>query len=92
MTGDHIVNELVSPGSNAILDWTKRFVVNRLLYAVLLAILCLGIFPFCTLFPFTMWIGKWWDNVSSNKTHAAKIEGVWDILGKPYDYLVNLVG
>ena len=72
-------------------DWIKKFVVNRLLYMVLLTVLCLGIFPFVTFFSFTMWIGKRWDSVSSNKTHAKKIEGFWDTIGKPYDYLVKLV-
>ena len=73
-------------------DWIKKFVVNRLLYMVLLTVLCLGIFPFVIFFFLTMWIGKAWDSASSNKTHALKIEGLWDIIGKPYDYLVNLVG
>jgi hypothetical protein len=73
-------------------EWIKKFAVNRLLYMALLTVLCLGIFPFVTLFPFTMWIGKRWDSVSSNKTHAKKIEGFWDAIGKPYDYLVKLVG
>jgi hypothetical protein len=73
-------------------EWMKKFVVNRLLYSVLLLILCLGIFPFCTLYPLTMWFGKRWDSISSNKTHAKKIEGYWDIMGKPYDHLVKLVG
>ena len=73
-------------------DWIKKFVVNRLLYMVLLMVLCLGIFPFVTFFSFTMWIGKRWDSVSSNKMHAKKIEGFWDTIGKPYDYLVKLVG
>lgn len=74
------------------LDLIKKFVVNRLLYMVLLAVLCLGIFPFVTLFSFSMWLGKTWDSASPNKTHAKKIEGLWDIIGKPYDYLVKLVG
>ena len=39
-----------------------------------------------------MWIGKTWDSVSSNKKHVEKIEGFWDVIGKPYDYLVKLVG
>jgi hypothetical protein len=67
-------------------------VVNGLLYMVLLTVLCLGIFSFVTFFSFIMWIGKGWDSVSSNKTHAKKIEGFWDMFGKPYDYLVKLVG
>jgi hypothetical protein len=73
-------------------DWIRNFLLNRLLYSALLFILCLGIFPFCTLFPLTMWIGKRWDSISSNKAHARKIEGFWDVIGKPYDYLVKLVG
>ena len=73
-------------------DWIKKFVVNRLLYMVLLTVLCIGIFPFVSLFSFSMWIGKTWDSVSPNKTHAKKIEAIWDAIGKPYDYLVKLVG
>ena len=73
-------------------DLIKKFLVNRLLYSVLLLILCLGIFPFCILFSLTMSVGTWWDSVSRNKTHAKSIEGVWDVIGKPYDYLVKLVG
>jgi hypothetical protein len=73
-------------------DWIKKFVVNRLLYSALLLVLCLGIFPFCTLFPLTMWIGKRWDSVSKNKIHAKTIEGIWDVIGRPYDHLVKLVG
>jgi len=79
-------------GDAFLLDWIKKFVINRLLYMVLLIVLCLGIFPFCTLFPFTMWIGETWDSMSSKKTHARSIEKVWDIIGKPYDALVKLVG
>lgn len=85
-------NGVVSGDASLVLDWIKKFVVNRLLYSVLLTVLCFGIFPFCTLFPFTMWIGRTWDSMSSNKTHAKKIEQVWDVIGKPYDYLVKLVG
>jgi len=77
---------------HAILDWTKKFVVNRLLYMVLLGVLCLGIFPFCILFPFTMWIGRAWDSASSSKTHANAVEALWDVIGKPYDILVKMVG
>jgi hypothetical protein len=75
-----------------IYDWIRKFVVNRLLYMVLLTVLCLGIFPFCTLYPFTMWVGRTWDSISSTKTHAKMIEAIWDVIGKPYDYLVKLVG
>ena len=73
-------------------DWIKKFVVNRLLYAVLLAVLCLGIFPFVVFYSITMRLGRAWDSVSKSKTHAQKIEELWDIIGRPYDYLVKLVG
>jgi len=85
-------NEVVSGEAPLFLDLIKKFAVNRLLYSVLLFVLCLGIFPFCTLYPFTMWIGRTLDSMSSNKTHAKRIEKVWDVIGKPYDYLVKLVG
>ena len=74
------------------LAWIKKLFVNRLLDSALLHVLCLGIFPFCTLFPLTMWVGKRLDSISSNKTHAKKIEEFWDIIGRPYDHLVKLVG
>jgi hypothetical protein len=91
LTETHLVNEPAFPWRYVMRDLMKKFVVNRLLYMLLLTVLCLGIFPFCTLFPFTMWIGKRWDSISSNKTHAKTIEGYWDKIGKPYDYLVKLV-
>jgi len=85
-------NGAVSGDGSLWFDWIKKFAVNRVLYSVLLMVLCLGIFPFCILYPFTMWIGRTWDSMSSNKAHAKNIENVWDIIGRPYDYLVKLVG
>ena len=73
-------------------EWLRKFVINRLLYMVLLAVLCLGIFPFVILFPLTMRIGMMWDKFSPKAKLAAKIERAWDIIGKPYDALVKLVG
>jgi hypothetical protein len=73
-------------------EWLWKFVINRLLYMVLLIVLCLGIFPFCTLFPFTMWIGKTWDRFLPKTKLESKVEMVWDIIGRPYDALVKLVG
>ena len=72
--------------------WLWKFVINRLLYMVLLIVLCLGIFPFCILFPLTMSMGKAWDKLLPSTKLESKIEFVWDIIGKPYDALVKLVG
>lgn len=74
------------------MDWLKKFLINRVLYLVLLVILCLGIFPFCILFPFTMLIGKTIDKFAPTLKFASKIEWAWDIIGKPYDALVKMVG
>ena len=87
-----LVNGPAFPQRYVMLEWLKKFVLNRLLYMVLLTVLCLGIFPFCILFPLTIWVGDAWDSASSKKTHAKMIEGFWDIIGRPYDYLVKLVG
>ncbi len=73
-------------------NWLWKFAINRFLYAVLLVVLCLGIFPFCTLFPFTMWLGRSWDRISPSSKLESKVEKVWDIIGRPYDALVRMAG
>ena len=73
-------------------EWIRKFVLNRLLYMVLLVVLCLGIFPFFVLFPFTMKIGQALDKFSLTSNLTPKIERVWDIIGRPYDALVSMVG
>ena len=54
--------------------WLRKFVINWLLYMLLLIVLCLGIFAFCTLFPFTMWIGRTLDKFSPGLDLARRIE------------------
>ncbi len=72
--------------------WITKFLINRLLYVVLLIILCFGIFPFIVLYALTMSIGRVWDKFSPKSKITSKIEAVWDIIGIPYDALVKLVG
>jgi hypothetical protein len=74
------------------MDWLKKFVLNRALYMVLLAVLCAGIFPFVILYCLTGWIGKSWKKFSPTSKLAARIEVIWDMIGVPYDALVKLVG
>ena len=74
------------------MDFFKKFIVNRLLYMVLLAVLCLGIFPFMVLYPLTMRIGKILGKFSGNSKLTLNIDAMWDVLGKPYDALVKMVG
>jgi hypothetical protein len=74
------------------MDWFKKFIINRLLYMVLLAVLCLGIFPFMVLYPLTMRIGIVLGKFSGNSELTSKIDAAWDIFGKPYDALVRMVG
>jgi hypothetical protein len=73
-------------------DWLKKFLFNRLLYMVLLLIVCTGIFPFVVLYALTSWIADSWDRVSPSSKLKVKSEKVWDIIGIPYDKLVKLVG
>jgi hypothetical protein len=74
------------------MDWLKKFVINRALYAMLLLMLCIGIFPFVILYCLTGWIGKSWKKVSPTSKLAEGMERVWDVIGAPYDALVKLVG
>ena len=74
------------------MDWIKKFVINRFLYLVLLIVLCVGIFPFVLLFNVTVGIGRIVDKVSRKTKIGPKIERGWDVLGRPYDALVRLVG
>ena len=73
-------------------EWLKKFVINRLLYMVLLVVLCIGIFPFFILYFFTSWFAETWDRFSPSSKLKEKTEHVWDIIGAPYDALVKLVG
>ena len=73
------------------MDWIKKFVINRLVYMVLLTVLCIGIFPFMILYPTTIAIGEILAKFSSGSNLVATIDKVWDIIGKPYDALVKLV-
>jgi hypothetical protein len=72
------------------MNWIKKFVINRLIYMVLLTVLCLGIFPFMILYPTTMLIGEILDKFFAGSKRAAKIDKLWNIIGIPYDALVKL--
>jgi len=74
------------------MDWFVKFAINRLLYMILLMVLCLGIFPFIVLYPLTLRIGMILGRSSGNPKLASKVEAAWDVLGKPYDALVKMVG
>lgn len=74
------------------MDWIKKFVLHRFLHLVLLLVLCIGIFPFVIFFNITTWIGRLLDKFSPKSGIPAKIDRVWNMLGRPYDALVKLVG
>ena len=73
-------------------NWLTKFVLNRLLYMVLLLVLCFGIFPFVITYALTTWIGEAWVRFSPKSKLSSKIQKVWDAIGAPYDALVKLVG
>jgi len=74
------------------MDWLKKFLMHHVLYGALLLILCLGIFPFIVLYSSTMSIAEIVDRLVPGKKFAARVDGVWTIIGIPYDYLVKVAG
>ena len=74
------------------MDWFKKFIINRLIYMVLLVVLCLGIFPFMILYPLSIRIAGILGKFLGNSKLASKVDSAWDVFGKPYDALVKLVG
>ncbi|MFA5913450.1 MAG: hypothetical protein WC830_07815 [Burkholderiales bacterium] len=72
--------------------WIKKFARHYLLYGALLLVLCFGIFPFIVLYTSSMSLAEMLDRFSADKTHAQRLDGLWTVIGKPYDYLVTTVG
>ena len=72
--------------------WIKRFMTHYVLYAALLLVLCLGIFPFIILYSSSMALARLLDRFSSRKTLAPAVDRVWTKIGVPYDYLVKAAG
>jgi nucleoside permease NupC len=73
------------------MDWVRKFIINRLLFLVLLMALCLGIFPFMVLYPLTMRIGMVLGKLLGNSELPSKVDAAWDVFGNPYDALVKMV-
>jgi len=74
------------------MNWLKKFLTHYVLYGVLLLTLCLGIFPFIILYASSSSIAEMLDRLFPGKKLAEKLESVWTLVGKPYDYLVRTVG
>ena len=72
--------------------WLKKFMMHYVLYGALLLVLCLGIFPFIVLYTSSMSLAEIMDRFSKDKKHAQRLDDLWTVVGKPYDYLVNTVG
>lgn len=73
-------------------NWLKIFLTHYVLYGALLLLLCLGIFPFIILYSSSMSIAELLDRFSVGKKSAEKLDRVWTVVGRPYDYLVKTVG
>ncbi len=63
----------------------RRYIV----YVPLLIGLCIGIFPFVIFYCTTLGIGQILDAVAPAKQYGKKLDNMWTMLGKPYDYLVG---
>ncbi len=72
--------------------WLKKFLMHHVLYALLLLVLCFGIFPFIIIYSSSVSIAEALDRVFPGHTLTQKLDGLWTVLGKPYDFLVQTVG
>jgi len=57
-------------------------------YIPLLIGLCIGIFPFVVFYCTTLGVGQILDAAFPAKRYGKKLDDMWTVLGKPYDYLV----
>ena len=70
------------------MDKIWKVVQRYLVYVPLLIGLCIGIFPFVIFYCTSLGIGQVLDAVLPRKRYGKKLDDVWTVLGKPYDYLV----
>jgi len=73
-------------------NWIKIFLTHYVLYGALLLLLCLGIFPFVILYSSSMSIAELLDRFFAGKKFAERLDSLWTVVGRPYDYLVKTVG
>ena len=76
----------------AMVQLLKKFMMHYVLYGALLLVLCLGIFPFIVLYSSSMSIARLLDRFFPNGMRAQKLDRLWTVVGRPYDYLVKTVG
>ena len=70
------------------MEKVSKVVQRYLVYVPLLIGLCIGIFPFVIFYCTSLGIGQILDAVLPHKRYGKKLDDVWTVLGKPYDYLV----
>jgi hypothetical protein len=61
-----------------------HFIKRSLLFYLGIILICFAIFPIVFLYGFSLIIMKF-----VGRENAAKIERVWDMIGKPYEYLTR---
>jgi len=82
----------VNPSGKArwtMLDTVRNMTKRYLVYIPLLIGVCIGIFPFVILYTLSLGIGQLLDAIFPHKRYGQKLDHMWDVLGKPYDYLVS---
>ena len=70
------------------MDKIWKIVQRYLVYVPLLIGLCIGIFPFVIFYCTSLGIGQVLDAVLPRKRYGKKLDDMWTVLGRPYDYLV----
>ncbi len=64
----------------------RKLIRHQFFMILAIGFICVAIFPFV----FTYCISLLIQSVVSKQT-AAKIDKFWDVIGKPYDYLIKAV-
>ena len=71
------------------MEKVSRLLQRYFVYIPLLFGLCIGIFPFVIFYCTTLGIGQILDAALPHKHFGKKLDNIWTVLGKPYDYLVT---
>jgi hypothetical protein len=63
-----------------------KYVRNYLMLTLAIAFICVAIFPIVFLYGLSLFVQQF-----VSKSFAARIERFWDVMGKPYNFLIRHV-
>jgi hypothetical protein len=63
-----------------------KYVRNYLMLTLAIAFICVAIFPIVFLYGVSLFVQQF-----LSKSQTAKVEAFWDLMGKPYNFLIRHV-